>query len=114
MDTGIKCFSDIVTMLRELERSELEMVALTYLTDKRQVARLLMVDSLGAAATNDAYHVLRKKVLLAAQPDAELLTRAFFQLISINELHPPRVSLRRVHISTTSSHICANFPPGFT
>ena len=94
MDSGIKCFADLVAMLRELERSELEMVVLTYLTDKRPVARLLMVDSLGAAATIDAYHVMRTQVLQAAKPDAELLTRAFFQLIAINELHPPRVSLR--------------------
>ena len=89
MDTGIRCFSDLVSMLKELNRRELEVVTLAYLKDKRQSARLLLVDALGTAGTTASYHMMRSHVFLPAKPDADLLLRALFQLSSAVESPPP-------------------------
>ncbi|KAK2175673.1 hypothetical protein NP493_715g02033 [Ridgeia piscesae] len=89
MDTGIRCYSDLVSMLKELNRRELEVVTLAYLKDKRQSARLLLVDALGTAGTTASYHMMRSHVFLPAKPDADLLLRALFQLSSAVESPPP-------------------------
>ena len=79
-------------MLRKLNGKDLGTVALTYLGDERLVARLLMVDALGAAATNGSYDAMRNLVFLGENPEAKLINRAFFQLVTIAE-RPSRVSV---------------------
>ena len=82
-------------MLRQLNGKDVGAVALTYLHDERLIARMLMVDALGAAATNGSYDIMRKVVFLGEKPEPELINRAFFQMVTIAE-RPSRVSVNNL------------------
>lgn len=94
LDASIPCFRRFLSFLKQLNETDLEAVTLTYLRDDRLIARQLMVDALGALATNGSYDVMRNHVFLADKPESKLLERAFFQLVTIAD----RPSLVSVHI----------------
>ena len=95
LENSLPCFRHLVAMLRQLNGTDLASVAMTYLGDERLIARMLMVDALGAAATNGSYDVMRNVVFLGEKPEPELINRAFFQMVTIAE-RPSRVSVNNL------------------
>ena len=92
--TGLPCFRQIVKMLKRLSLEDIDTLTVQYIQEKQPpFVRQTIIDALGTAHTSDCYTVMMRRVLLVAQPEAELVMRALFQLVDVST---PVPEVRRV------------------